>query len=280
MLFSSGSGSRSRERASTGISAALLALGLTACAASGPRAVRYSTPPPELAPPGNLLATSNEPVSSAPVARQPRVIIPAPPLVTSAPSQPAGANTLVDPYATDAPAGQAATAPAPSTTAPPSAAASQGVAAATPAPAAPTAYVASSVAPPLAGFTPQASPLLAAFDSSPRGQAPAPMDPMVQQMQRRGPGGQGWTPDFRPSYYGGYGGYYGPSYYYGPSSYGRSYGYGGYYGPSYGYGYRPGLGLGIGLGLGFGLGRHSRGWGSHRGHHHGGFFGGRGHRHR
>lgn len=266
-----------------GISAAALALGLTACA-SGPRAVRYSTPPPELAPPGNLLATSNDPAASAPVVRQPRVIIPAPPLATSAPSQPAGANTLVDPYAADATTTQGVSAAVPTPSAPATAgAAPVASAAATPAPAAPAAYVASSVAPPLAGFTPQASPLLAAFDSSPHGQAPAPMDPMVQQMQRRGPGSQGWTPDFRPSYYGSYGGYgssyYGPSYYGGPGYYGRSYGYGGgYYGPSYGYGYRPGLGLGIGLGLGFGLGRHSRGWGGHHGHH-GGFHGG-GHRHR
>jgi hypothetical protein len=224
------------------------------------------------------LATSNDPAANAPApsVRQPRVIIPAPPLATSVATAPVDSGTLADPYATSAPAVPASTAGV-----------TTGAAPSAPVPAA---YVASSVAPPLAGFTPQASPLLAAFDSSPHGQAPAPMDPMVQQLQRSGPGTQGWTPDYRPAYYGSYGSYYGPSYYgrsygYGGGYYGPSYGYGGYYGPSYGYGYRsPGLGIGLGLGLGFGLGRHSRGWGGHHGHHGGGggggFHGGGHHGHR
>jgi hypothetical protein len=129
----------------------LVCLGLAACA--GPQhTVRYAFP--RQAPVAESAPPARENVQYA-VVHAPRVILPAPPL--QAPAM--------------APASQAPASPVASNAAP----APESAAAASPA--APT------VSSPLAPFTPQASPLLAAFDSSPRGQPPR-VEPYVQQVQQ------------------------------------------------------------------------------------------------
>jgi hypothetical protein len=170
-----------------------------------------------------------------------RVIIPAPP--PGSPSVPA-------------PAPVAATEQAPAQTPVPAApAAPSGLTA--PAPSAPAAAT---------GFTPQDSPLLAAFAPGPRGQPQVPMDPLLQPASGWGdyeglPSGyrRPWRRTYRVRHYGSPYSYYTPSYDDGPP-----YGYGGYgYAPYYAYS-RPRVGLGLGLGIGFALGR----FGHHRGFHH------------
>jgi hypothetical protein len=205
----------------------ILSLGSASCA-STPRAVRYPVPPSALdqtVPATREFALSVPPPSGD---RPPRVVIPAPPLAPpsaqataeSAPVEPNGASARPRVWTPFAPPAAAQSAP----------------------------------------FTPQASPLLAAFDSKPRGQPPR-TEPYVEELERARAARSsrtysGWSSAYPPAYYS-----Y-PAYpYYGANAYS--------YAPYRGFG----AGIGLGLGLGFGLGR-GFGYGHH--HHHG--FRGHGHR--